>query len=129
MADPLLGYRVLGKLIGANMNITTDQAIILTASCIVTDIIVTNASTSLTTAAGGVYSAASKGGTAIIAAAQAYSALTTATIAIKLSSTPSLMRIVTGTPATPLSIYLNLTTGQGGAATADFYVLGIDLSA
>lgn len=128
MADPLLAYKVLGKLIGANMNVTTDQAIELTAACVVTDIIVTNASVSLTTAAGGIYSAISKGGTAIIAAAQAYSALTAATIAIKLSSTPSWMRIATGSNATPLSIWLSLTTGQGTAATADVYVLGIDLS-
>jgi len=127
MSDKILGYKVLGRLIGANMNITTDQAIVLTPSCIVTDVIVTNASISLTTAAGGVYTAISKGGTAIIAAAQAYSALTAAGIAIKLSSTPSWALITTGTAATPLSIYFSLTTGQGGAATADIYVLGIDL--
>ena len=74
---------LLGSLIGANMNVTTDNVIALTSlpvgvGCQVRRITVRNASISLTTAAGGVYTAASKGGVALVAAGQAYSALTAA---------------------------------------------------
>jgi len=53
--------QLLGKLIGANMNVTTDQAIpitrIGTQKYLITKIFVTNASTSLTAADGGIYTA------------------------------------------------------------------------
>ncbi len=82
-------------------------------------IVVTNASLSLTTAAGGFYTAASKSG-AIVAAGQVYSALTAATKFIKAT--------LTGTALTDLqagtNLYFSLTTGQGAAATADIYVFG-----
>jgi hypothetical protein len=115
---------LIGKLIGANMNVTTDQLITMYlpsgALWRPTKITVTNASLSLTTAAGGVYPAASKGGTAIVAATQAYSALTAAALSLDLT-------IVAGTLPTVYSvttIYFALTTGQGAAATADLYVYG-----
>jgi hypothetical protein len=118
--------RLVGKLIGANMNVTTDQLIPITAIAefpsdkyIVEYIVVTNASLSLTTAAGGFYTAASKSG-AIVAAGQVYSALTAATKFIKAT--------LTGTALTDLQagtdLYFSLTTGQGAAATADIYVFG-----
>ena len=114
-------YMVLGKLLGANFNVTTDQAIpMLYGHAVVADIIVTNASTSLTTAAGGFYTAASKGGTAIVAAGQAYSALTGAGVALKC--TIAVAQRVTSAG----QIFLSLTTGQGSAATADVYVLGVE---
>ncbi len=119
--------RLLGKLVGANMNVTTDQAITVVdvadypgAAYIVEFIVVTNASISLTTAAGGFYTAASKGGSAIVAAGQVYSALTAATKFIKatLAGTALTDRL------TGATLYLSLTTGQGAAATADVYVFG-----
>lgn len=119
-------YRVIGKLIGANFNITTDNIIPIAPQAdlyMVERIIVTNASISLTTAAGGVYTAASKGGTAIVAAAQVYSALTAANkfVALTLAAT-SLTDVFDA--ATQANFYLNLTTGQGAAATADVYIYG-----
>ncbi len=119
--------RLIGKLIGANMNVTTDQAITIrdltdypSDSYIVEYIVITNASISLTTAAGGFYTAASKGGSAIVAAAQAYSALTGATKFIKATlAGTALTDVLTGA-----TLYLSLTTGQGAAATADVYVFG-----
>jgi hypothetical protein len=118
---------LLGYLKSANMNITTDNTIPLTlcgaAKYAITSILVTNASTSLTTAAGGVYSAASKGGTAIVASGQAYSALTAATSLLSLT----IAAAGTASTFTGANLYLNLTSAQGGAATADVYVFGIPL--
>lgn len=103
----------------ANMNVTTDQSMIpdfVIGSYIIDRIEVYSASTSLTTAAGGIYTAASKGNTAIVAAGQAYSELTTAakTMAATLATTD----LRTETPI------LSLTTGQGSAATAIVEIWG-----
>ena len=86
--DFYTNYRLIGKLIGANMNVTTDNTIPITAqagSFIFDRIIVTNPSISLTTAVGGVYTAASKGGTALVANSQVYSALTAAAKFVSLT--------------------------------------------
>lgn len=117
--------QVLFKLIGANMNVTTDQPFSLIGGSLppnffLTRIRAVNASLSLTTAAGGVYDTASKGGTPLVAAAQAYAALTAATIGLDLTLAAYGNGFRTGLP--PI---LSLTTGQGAAATCDFYALGI----
>jgi hypothetical protein len=118
--------QLLGKLIGANMNVTTDQAIPITRigsqKYIITKIVVTNASTSLTAADGGIYTTTSKGGTAIVAAAQVYTALTAATVALDLT-------LAVNNTYTLDNLYFSLTGTQGGAATADIYVFGIVLPA
>jgi len=118
--------QLLGKLIGANMNATTDQAIpitrIGTQKYLITKIFVTNASTSLTAADGGIYTATSKGGTAIVAAAQVYTALTAATVGLDLTLAVNNTYVLD-------NLYLSLTGAQGGAATADIYVFGIVLPA
>lgn len=115
---------LLGGIIGANFNVTTDQGVALlrigTKKYMITRILVTNASISLTTAAGGFYTDVTKGGVAVVAASQAYSALTTATTV--LSTTLTVSRTHTTTP-----LYLSLTTAQGAAATADVYIFGIIL--
>ncbi len=117
--------KLIGKKIGANMNVTTDQAIPLSPQAgifIFDKIIVTNASISLTTAVGGVYNAASKT-TAIVANSQVYSALT-ATNKWVLLTLANTALTDTFDAATLTSIYLSLTTAQGAAATADVYVYG-----
>ena len=116
--------QVLFRLTGANMNVTTDQEferLGVFGPYIITTIRCANASTSLTTAAGGIYSAASKGGDTLVAAGQAYSTLTGSTLGLDLTLAAVARGIRTGAPI------LSLTTGQGGAATADFYVIGIRL--
>lgn len=115
---------LLGKLIGANMNIDTDQSITIAnaSKYIVRGITVTNASISLTTAVGGIYNAASKGGSAIVANSQAYTALSATTKFLDLTLA------ITDTTQTASTLYLNLTTKQGGAATADVFVFGDILS-
>lgn len=119
-------FRQLGKLIGANMNVTTDNIIPITLQAgrfIVTSITVWNPSISLTTAAGGVYTAAAKGGTAIVAAAQVYSALTAAAKYKDLTLAASALTDVFDA-SVQTAFYLNLTTAQGAAATADIYIFG-----
>ena len=117
--------QLLFKLIGANMNVTTDQAFTLIGGAVpanyfITRIRAVNASLSLTTAAGGVYDTASKGGTTLVAAAQVYSALTAATLGLDLTLTAYGNGFRAG--VTPI---LSLTTGQGAAATCDFYIYAV----
>lgn len=109
----------IGRLIGANLNSTADQAIaLLPGSWIVEGVYLTTVSTSLaaSAAAGGVYTAAAKGGTAAVAAAQLYTAMTAATdvMACKVNARPT----ASG------NLYLSLTTAHGSAATADVFVFG-----
>lgn len=130
------GQYILASLRGANFNTTNDQPIVIPQRIIafrLQTIIVTNATVSLTTAVGGFYPAASKGGTPIIAASQVYSGLTTQDSLIQ----PTLAAFGSGTRFSARTlgqivglsaIWLSLTTGQGVAATADVYLAGQDLT-
>ena len=125
------GGILLGKLIGANMNSTSDQRIVMFSNpskFILRRIVVTNASISLTTAAGGVYTAASKGGTAVVASSQAYSSLSASTLFLDLTLSTTGSASTTVKSSIP-NLYLSLTTAQGAAATADVYVYGDILEA
>jgi hypothetical protein len=105
------------------MNATTDQALTKLgefSTFFVDAIRVVNASTSLTTAVGGVYDTASKGGVAIVANSQAYSALTGATLGLDLTIAAAGKALITTG-----NVFFSLTTGQGSAATADVYVFGM----
>lgn len=114
----------LFKLASANMNSTADQVaapvggIVIPAQYVLTRILVVNASISLDTAAGGVYNVASKGGTALVANSQVYSALTAATMGLELTLT------ATGKGLQTVAPIFALTTAQGAAATADIYFFG-----
>ena len=112
---------VVGQILGANMNVTTDQQFnwVQGGKFIVTGMVSTNASVSMTTAAGGVYNATSKSGV-IVAAATTYSNLTVATSAqLTLTAATNVWTYTSTTMP-----YLSLTTGQGVAATADIYLIG-----
>ena len=125
------GGILLGKLISANMNSTDDQRIVMFSNpskFILRRIVVTNASISLTTAAGGVYTAASKGGTAVVASSQAYSSLSASTLVLDLTLSTTGSASTTVKSSIP-NLYLSLTTAQGAAATADVYVYGDILEA
>jgi len=119
-------YRCLFTLLGANMNSTSDQffaALGNITKYIVVNIYCTNASVSLTTAAGGLWTAASQTGNNLVASSQVYTALTgnTKLLALTLASGAT-ANLQTTQPI------LHLTTPQGGAATADFYCFGLDIS-
>lgn len=111
----------LGKAIGVNFNAITDQVInIISSKYIVDSIVIVNPSTSLTTAVGGFYTAVAKGGTAIVSAAQVYSALTGASKFLGAT----LAGILGTDVRTEAVLYLSLTIAQGATATADIYIFG-----
>jgi hypothetical protein len=118
---PQGAVNLLGLKKGVNMNSAADQIIGMPGGkYIVRKIVVMNASVSLTTAAGGVYTATSKGGSAIVAAGQVYSALTAAAKFLDLT-----LAAIAGTDIlTATALYLSLTTPQGAPATADIYIYG-----
>jgi len=114
--------RLLASYQGVNVNATGDTVlpILNTGSYSVSNVIFTNASTSLTTAYAGVFTAPSAGGTGIVANA-ALSALTGATVVSQ--------RTVASTAAqTGQNLYVNVGTAQGAAATMDVFVYGYDLT-
>lgn len=115
------GAAPLGSLRTANMNSTADQAIpVFVAKYLVTKITATNCSGTLAggLAAGGIYSATAKGGSAIVAATQLYTALTAATVTLGLTLA------ITTTSFNANTLYLSLTTANGSAITCDLYVYG-----
>lgn len=117
-------FRLLAVVKGVNVNATGDTLLpIIGANPFsVFQVVLANASISLTTAAAGVFTAAAAGGTAIVANA-ALSALTGATIVSQ--------RTIASTAAVSnaLNLFFNVATAQGAAATVDIYVYGFDLSA
>lgn len=117
--------QMLFSLISANMNATTDQSFRKLGdwgSYLITRIRCWNASTNLDTAAGGIYTAASKGGNAIVANSQAYTALDASTKGLDLTIAAIGLGGQTVNP--PI---LSLTTAQGAAATANFAIFGVIL--
>ena len=118
--DPRKKTAILFQIVTANMNSTADQAfarLFQFNEYILTRIIVTNASIALSPAAGGIYTGASKGGTAIVPAAQVYSALNATTPVLDLTFANTDRRA--GVPI------LSLSVPKGSAATADFYIEGV----
>lgn len=114
--------RLLASFQGVNVNATGDTVlpILNTGSYSVSNVIFTNASTSLTTAAAGVFTAPNAGGTGIVANA-ALSALTGATVVSQ--------RTVASTASQAgQNLYVNVGTAQSAAATMDVFVYGYDLT-
>ena len=114
--------RLLAVYQGVNANVTGDTVlpIINSTTYSVKNVVFTNASISLTTAAAGVFTAPAAGGTGIVANA-ALSALTGPTVVSE--------RTVASTAAqTGQNLYVNVGTAQGAAATFDIYVFGYDFT-
>jgi hypothetical protein len=114
--------RLLAYFQGVNVNATGDTVlpIINSTTYSVSNVVMTNASVSLTTAAAGVFTAPAAGGTAIVSNA-ALSALTGSTVVSQ--------RTVASTAAqSGQNLYVNVGTAQGAAATVDVYVYGYDFS-
>jgi len=113
---------LLGYIIGANMNSTADQLFANLNNSVryqIRRITVLNASISLTTAAGGVWTGAGGTGTNIVSAGQVYSALTAPGIALDLT-----LAAINTWRAAADKLYLKLATPQGAPATADIFVYG-----
>lgn len=115
--------QALFTLTGANMTLTTDQTFtkLMSGTIFVPQLITAVwASGAFNTAcAGGIYTAATKGGTAIVAAAQSYAALTGSGTSVNCAIAAS----------GPFSVtpILSLTTGNTGALTANFTIWGVIL--
>ena len=115
--------RLLAVATGVNVNATGDQAvlpIINSTNYSVSNVVFTNASTSLTTAAAGLFTAPSAGGTALVANA-ALTALTGSTVVSQRTVASTAIQ-------SAQNLYLNVGTAQGAAATMDVYVYGYDFS-
>lgn len=112
------GAQLLWVLRNANMQQTTDQAFtkVFTgtkwATNLIVPVLLSGSITSLT--AGGLYTAASKTGSAIVGAAQLWTSVLPLTIALSGALT-----------ATALN--LSLTVGSLSASTADIFVFGVIL--
>ena len=123
------GLRLLAVARGVNLNAVGDTAmpLINTSSYFITAIYVTNASTSLTTAAAGIYQLAGGSGATgqvTVVTSHALSANTGPTVFGSQTVVPTTTLAYSTSPA----LYFNVATAQGAAATADVFVWGYDLS-
>ena len=114
--------RLLAVYKGVNINAVGDTAmpVINTTSYSVSNIVLTNASVSLTTALGGVFTAVGGNGTTLMTSA-ALSANTSAAVVTQET-------VATTNAQVAQNLYFRVATAQGAAATADVYVYGYDLS-
>ena len=126
-----IGHLAIGK--GIKMSSTADQPMAVCtagfpANLQITSIYVFNCSATPATTVGGIYTAASKGGTAIVAATQTYTALTTTTsmqsLTINAGNLAAGTALASPTNAAPW--YVSITTA-GPAVTCDFYIDGIGM--
>jgi hypothetical protein len=113
---------ILFALRGANMQSVSDQVFAKTfvgTNYRVTDIIsIRKTGAASVICAGGIYDAASKGGNALVSAAQSW-----VTLAANVNVAPVLAAVV-GTALLNTTPYLSLTTGSTAACTADVFIVG-----
>ena len=114
--------RLLASAQSVNLNSVGDTVapILVAGRVSAASILLTNASTSLTTAAFAVYTAPAAGGTAILSATTPTGA-TSASVVVNTGATTYVA--ITGT-----NLYIRNTTAQGAAATADIFIYGYDLT-
>jgi hypothetical protein len=115
-----------------DMNVTTDQAMTITLPSGFTryrifQINVYEPSISLTTAAGGIYTTASKAGTQLVASSQTYSALTATGPDAAGSNLILTATNINNIFLSDTTLFFSLTTPQGSAATARISVAIIPL--
>lgn len=119
--------QLLFKLTAANMQLTTDQAftkLFTGTNYVITHVFANTASGGTSVAcAGGIYTAAAKAGSALIAAVQSWVTLTAAGKIVNAA-----LAAVVGTDLQSATPILSLTTGSTAAATADIYIFGAVIS-
>lgn len=123
MGQPAGGPIKLFELRGANLNSAADQLFTEIGSFTrykVTQIESVSKSGNALIAAGGIYTGAGKTGSAIVAAAQAWGALS----AVDKLLSPTVAALADAQQAVP---QLSLTTAAGAAATADIFIFGVVL--
>ena len=108
---------------GADMTLTTDQRFRKNGQFTnysVNRVVALLKSGAFNTAcAGGIYAAASKGGSALVASGQSWANLTAAGKMVDAT-----VAAVNGTDAQSATPYLSLTTGNSAALTADLFLFG-----
>lgn len=118
-------YMILGTLLNANMNTTSDQPLfILTPRYIIRRITASKPSLSLNLAVGGLYTGPSKGGQLFVPAIQTY---------LSMTGQHTYQDLTLAAPAqaavqTKRELYFSLTTPQGVPATMDLLIWGEDLN-
>jgi hypothetical protein len=126
LEEPTRSDALLFVIRGANFQLTTDQPLQRTlgfTNYVPTKILAKHVSGGASVAcAGGIYTAASKGGSAIVAAAQSWLNLTGAGKIVDAT-----LAAVVGTDVRTETPILSLTTGSTAAVTADVYVFGVIL--
>jgi hypothetical protein len=124
--SPLNAQQLLFVLRGANMQSTSDQTFTKVyggTNYFVTSIVARQRSGGASVAcAGGVYDAATKGGNAIVVAAQSWVTLASGVIVSAALAALTGTTLLTNTPI------LSLTTGSTAACTADLYIYGTDVT-
>lgn len=119
---PKTGMNVLlAKKIGAALNSTADQAMTMVytpTKYIIRRITATNGSGVPILAAGGYYTAASKGGSKLVETTQVYTFLTAATKFVDCT----LLTIATTDTMSSTQLYMSLTTANAAAITCDVYI-------
>jgi hypothetical protein len=116
--------RVVSQAIGVNVNQTNTDIIIPLmllpgANFIIRGVSLNNASTSLTTATAGVFTAAGGTGTTIVTSS-ALSSLTSATVNFDMTLATQAIVLNQNTQANLM--YFRVGTAQGAAATVDVYI-------
>lgn len=110
-----------------NFQLTTDQALTKVhdgGRYKVTQVVAAQKSGAFNTAcAGGLYTAASKGGSALVAAGQSYANLTATNKIVDAT----VAAVNTTDAQSAAQLFVSLTTGNGAALTADVYVFGVIL--
>jgi len=120
MSNLKSGYRLLGAR-SVDLNVVTDQAFVVSSAKYIPDqIFLTDASVNLgvSVAAGGIYTAVSKGGTAIVPSTQVFTVLTGSGLFLPLTLA------LASTVLTGRTLYFSLTTAHGSAATANLWLFG-----
>jgi len=116
--------RLLAVAKGVNISQAGDYAlpVINSTTYEPTNVIVTNASSALSTAAAGVYTAtggSTGGGSAVV---------TSGTLTCAATTGVEQLSVNVGTSFTAQTMYFNVATAQGSGVTADVYVYGYDFS-
>jgi hypothetical protein len=121
------GLTLLGRIVGANMNSTSDQPFTMFVDTkkyyVPSYLIVKDCSAALTAAQGAVYDQAAKAGNKLFGTTTTpYTACTGVGTAQPVAATTAGTQVVDGISANPP--ILSLTTAQGAAATANVYLYG-----
>lgn len=116
--------QLLFVLRSADMAVTTDQIMVKVfagSKYIITNMYGTRVSGAYNTAClGGLYTAASKAGNALVASTQTWAALTGAS-----TVQTATLAAIAGTSVSTATPYLSLTTGNGAALSADIFLFGV----